>query len=221
MTARLVGERPVILAVLSTILALSLSAPASAATGSPGFDASVNVPSGNITVEVVANNGSGCSPGTATVSANADKTGFRVRYFDFLAEAGGGAATVDRRKNCQISVLVTVPAGWTFAIASVVFQGLARLNSGASGLHRTTYYWQGSSQDFRTERGFDGPFNGLWATQDVGAASIYTPCNAQRILNVNTELRVDAGTSTGRNSLSMRTTEGDVDTLFNFSWVQC
>ena len=49
----------------------------------------------------------------------------------------------------------------------------------------------------------------------------YAPCSGQRILNINTELRVDAGTSQGKSSLSMRTTEGDVDTLFNLGFVPC
>jgi hypothetical protein len=219
MTVRLGGERRAVAAALGTILALSLSVPAAAGTGD---EAPANaVPSGNITVEVVANNGSGCAPGTASVSADANRTGFRVRYHDFIAEAGGSAATTDRRKNCQMSILVTVPAGWTFAIASVNYRGRARLLSGASGLHRTTYYWQGESRSDSTEQEFTGPFSGFWSTQDVAPVLVYSDCGAERILNVNTELRVDAGTSTGRSSMSMRTAEGDVDTLFNIQWAQC
>jgi hypothetical protein len=220
MTVKLVGKGLALAVVLGALLALPLSVPAAAETTAevPATDAA---PSGNITVEVVANNGSGCAPGTATVYANANKTGFRVRYSDFLAEAGGSAATTDRRKNCQMSILVTVPAGWTFAIASADFRGRARLYAGATGLHRTNYYWQGSSQSATAEQEFAGPLHGFWATGDVAPVLSYSDCGAQRILNVNTELRVDAGTSTGRSSMSMRAAEGDVDTLFNIQWGQC
>src|SRR4051812_8595084 len=107
MTHSLLGARRTILAALSTVLALSLPTPARAA----GAQSAGNVPDGTITVEVVAANGSGCAPGTATVVANGDKTGFRIRYRDFVAEAGGGADPTARRRNCQIGVLVTVPAG--------------------------------------------------------------------------------------------------------------
>jgi hypothetical protein len=220
MTVRQAGERRAIAAALGTFLALSLSAPA-AADATAQTPTSTAVPSGNITVQVVANNGSGCAPGTASVHADANKTGFRIRYSDFLAEAGGSAAVTDRRKNCQMSVLVTVPAGWTFAIASVNYRGRARLNSGASGLHRTTYYWQGSSRSESTEQEFTGPFHGFWSSHDVAPVLIYSPCGDERILNVNTELRVDAGGSTSRSSLSLRSAEGDVDTLFNIEWAQC
>ena len=204
-------SRYTVLAVLSTVLALSLSSPARAAS----------VPDGNVTVEVVAANGSGCAPGTATVIANADKSGFRIRYYDFVAEAGGTADPTDRRKNCQIGALVTVPAGWTFAIAKAEYRGRARLSSGATALQRTNYYWQGSSANSSTEETFSGPLNGYWDTSDVAPVLIYTPCTEQRVLNINTELRVDAGTSASRSSMSMRSSEGDVDTLFNFSWTRC
>jgi Domain of unknown function (DUF4360) len=219
MTVRLVGQRRVVLAAVSTMLALSLSGPAYAAPNSS--EATADVPGGNVTVEVVANNGSGCAPGTATVIGNADRSGFRVRYHDFVAESGGGAPVTDRRKNCQLAVLVTVPAGWTFAIAEVEFRGRARLLAGASGLHRTNYYVQGSSQERDTEQEFSGPLNSFWSNRDVAPVLIYSPCSAQRIVNINTELRVDAGSSHSKSSLSMRSTEGDVDTLFNFSWVRC
>jgi hypothetical protein len=213
MIKSLAGTRRTILGVLGTVLALSLSTPADAAVAA--------VPDGNVTLEVVAANGSGCAPGTAAVLPKADKTGFRIRYYDFVAEAGGAADPTDRRKNCQIGVLVTVPAGWTFAVAEAEYRGRARLSAGATALQRTNYYWQGSSANSSTEETFTGPLNGYWNTSDVAPVLIYTPCAEQRVLNINTELRVDGGPSGARSSMSMRSSEGDVDTLFNFSWVRC
>jgi hypothetical protein len=211
MIKSLVGARHAVLAVFCTVLALSPSAPAQAAS----------VPEGAITLEVIAANGSGCAPGTATAIANSDKSGFRIRYYDFVAEAGGGAEPTARRKNCQVGVLVTVPAGWTFAIAEAEYRGRARLYAGATALQRTNYYWQGSSGNSATEETFAGPLYGYWNTSDVAPVLIYTPCSEQRVLNINTELRVDGGTSGARSSMSMRSSEGDVDTLFNFSWARC
>ncbi|GLW34526.1 DUF4360 domain-containing protein [Actinoplanes regularis] len=202
-------------AVLSPALAIPLGAPAYGASGA-GAEAA-----GVVTVEVIAANGSGCAPGTATVTGNADDTGFRVRYRDFIAEAGGDASATDRRKNCQVSVLVSIPSGWTIAIAEATYRGRANLYSGASGLHRTTYYWQGSSQSDSVSQTFTGPRSDSWSTTQVAGVLHYQPCDTQSVLNINTELRVDAGTSTRKNSLSMRTSDGDVDTLFNYSLTPC
>ncbi|GIF38144.1 DUF4360 domain-containing protein [Actinoplanes xinjiangensis] len=198
----------VIAAVLTTVLAVPLAAaPAHAAAA--------------ITVEVIASNGSGCAPGTASVVGNGDNTGFRIRYRDFVAEAGGGAAVVDRRKNCQLGVLVTIPDGWTIAIASANYRGKAGLRSGSSALQRTSYYWQGASATERKDTTFTGPMNGLWTTWDVAPVLTYTACGSQSVLNINTELRLDAGSSTGTSTISMGASEGDVDTLFNYSLAHC
>ncbi|GID94306.1 hypothetical protein Adi01nite_37180 [Amorphoplanes digitatis] len=217
MTKSFAGARQGTLAILCAVLALSLSTPAHAAAPA----AAATVPDTNITLEVVAANGSGCAPGTAAVIANSDRTGFRIRYNDFVAESGGNAAPTDRRKNCQIGVLVTVPAGWSFAIAEAEYRGRARLYSGATALQRTNYYWQGSSTSSSSEETFAGPLQGYWETRDVAPVLVYTPCSAQKVLNINTELRVDGGSSSSKSSMSMKSSEGDVDTLFNFSWAQC
>ncbi|MEV2238216.1 DUF4360 domain-containing protein [Micromonospora sp. NPDC049891] len=216
MTKNLVGARNGIFAVLGTVLALSLSAPAHAAPAG-----STATPDSEITVEVVAANGSGCAPGTARVVAHPDNTGFRIRYFDFVATAGRGVDVTDSRKNCQLGVLVNVPAGWTIAVAAADYRGRARIPAGATGRQRTSYYWQGSSETSRTDATFTGPYNGFWGTSDVAPVLLYTPCGQQRVLNVNTELRVDAGTASSSVSMSMTTTEGDVDTLFNLKWERC
>ncbi|GAB3796062.1 DUF4360 domain-containing protein [Micromonospora zhanjiangensis] len=206
--------------MLGTALALSLSTPAHAVTSDSGAQLAT-VPEGTITLNVVAANGSGCAPGTARVIGNPDKTGFRIRYSNFVAEAGDGADPTDRRKNCQVGVLVGVPSGWTFAIAEAEYRGRARLAAGATGLQRTNYYWQGSSAGSSTEETFAGPVNQFWETSDVAHVQVYVPCDQQRVLNINTELRVDAGSSKARSSMSMMSSEGDVDTLFNFNWVRC
>lgn len=216
MPRRTVNKMRVAAAALAAALTIPLTGPAH---GAPLVN---EIPApGTVTLEVLAANGSGCSPGTATVAGNSDDTGFRVRYRDFAAEAGGDANPTDRRKNCQLSVLVGVPAGWTVAIAEADYRGRAGLRSGASGLHRTNYYWQGSSGGDTSNQSFTGPFHGTWSTWDVAPVLHYAPCSGQRVLNINTELRVDAGDSTGRSTMSMRSSEGDVHTLFNFTWAHC
>ncbi len=79
----------------------------------------------------------------------------------------------------------------------------------------------GSSANHRTEETFTGPLNSFWATDDMAPALVYVPCDEQRILNINTALRVDDGTSTARSSMSITSSKGDVDTLFNVSRARC
>lgn len=191
----------------------------------PGTATADAPPADRIVLDVVTVNGSGCPPGTADVSILSDNTGFRVTYRDFLARAGGSATPTEFRKNCQINVLVHIPQGFTFAIASAEYRGRARLESGASALQRSNYYFQGSPDNNYVDHSFSGPLSAVWETRDVTpvAELVYAPCGQYRNLNINTELRVDEGTQNANkvSTMSMRATEGNVDTLYNFHWKQC
>ncbi|MGN9910181.1 DUF4360 domain-containing protein [Phytohabitans sp. LJ34] len=219
MTVGPIGVGRAITVALAVAMALSL--PGSAQAEPTEAAATEAAPDAAIAIDVVAAAGSGCPPGTLRVIGNADNTGFRIRYTTFVAEAGGGADVADRRKNCQAALLVSVPAGWTFAVASAEYRGRLRLDSGATALHRTNYYWQGSSENNQEDHPFSGPASGAWRASDSAYALVYKPCNEQRILNVNTELRVDEGTSSRKNTISMSSSEADVETLFNFTWRRC
>ena len=191
---------------------------------SDGATARVAVgPSDPITVDVVTVNGSGCPAGTAVVRPLADNTGFTIGYTSYVATAGGAVAPTDFRKNCQLSLLVHVPQGFTYAIARADYAGTARLAGGASGLQRANYYFQGSSVDTYSDHELSGPLYGRWSATDSTAVAdlVYAPCGVDRILNVNTELRVDAGTSTLTSSLRMSSTSGSVNTVYHFSWQEC
>lgn len=208
--------------LVTAAVAAALGAPG-AALGNDGADASA--PPGRITVDVITVNGSGCPAGTARVAVEPDNTGFRIAYDSFVARDGGTVNATEFRKNCQLSLVVNVPQGFTFAIAELDQRGRAQLENGATALQRTNYYFQGSADNNPVEHSFRGPLRGAWRTVDATAvaALVWAPCGERRGLNVNTELRVDAGDAhPGRvSSISLRSTEADVDTLFHFSWREC
>ncbi|MET9700532.1 DUF4360 domain-containing protein [Streptomyces sp. NPDC006529] len=183
------------------------------------------VPPGRITVEVVGANGSGCPTGTADVAAAPDGTAFTVTYSDYLAQTGAGSSGTDFRKNCQLALRVHVPQGFTYAVARADYRGFASLQRGAYGQQRAGYYFQGASQTARTTHQFGGPYADNWQASDqTGHADlVWAPCGEDRILNVNTELRVYAGTSGPQalNFMSMDSTDGSVSTVYHVEWKQC
>jgi hypothetical protein len=183
-------------------------------------------PGDRITVDVVTVNGSGCPAGTAATAVAADNTAFTVTYSDFLAQVGVGALPTDFRKNCQLNLRVNYPQGFTFGIAQADYRGFAHLEAGARGLERANYYFQGSSATEVRSHAFSGPMSDYWQATDrteVGSI-VFAPCGEQRHLNVNTELRVYAGTSDPKKTTSfmaMDSTDGSVRTTFHFSWKKC
>jgi hypothetical protein len=210
----------VIMALLGSLL---IGSPASAA-GS--LEVAVLPPSSQIVIDVITVNGSGCPLGTAAVAVSPDNTAFTITYSQFMAQVGVGALATDLRKNCQLSVLVHVPQGFTYAIAQTDYRGFASIAAGATATERANYYFQGQTQTVYASHVMAGPLADDWQTTDVVgiAALVYAPCGAQRYLNINTELRVAAGTSNTKTTtsfISMDSTDTSISTIYQFSWMRC
>jgi hypothetical protein len=211
-------------AILLTLLSQFFFVSPSSATGF--LDLPVPPPDDQIVIDIVTVNGSGCPPGSAAVAVSPDNTAFTVTYSEYLAQVGLGARPTDFRKNCQLNVAVHVPSGFTFAIARADYRGFASLAAGATAMQRATYYFQGMPMsDYRTHS-FSGALEDNWQTSDETdiAALIYHPCGQLRNLNINTELRVNAGSSnpaTTTSFLAMDSTDGDISTIYHFHWEHC
>ncbi|WP_344121072.1 DUF4360 domain-containing protein [Streptomyces blastmyceticus] len=186
----------------------------------------VNPPPDKIVIEIATVNGSGCPQGTAAVAVSPDNTAFTVTYSDYLAQVGVGSKPTDARKNCQLNLIVHVPQGFTYAIASADYRGYAQLERGATGSEKASYYFQGQSQTVPSVHTFNGSYADNWqATDNVDvAALVWAPCGEQRNFNINTELRVNAGTSDPTKTTSymtMDSTDGNLNTTYHLSWKEC
>jgi hypothetical protein len=205
------------LAIGSVVAALLIPVP----TDPPGPP-----PSDKIVIDVVTVNGSGCRPGTAAVAVSPDNTAFTVTYSEYLAQVGRGSKPTDFRKNCQMNLRVHVPQGFTYAIASAIYRGFASLVKGSSGIERANYYFQGQSQTTYISHTIKSPKEDDWQhTDSVDVeALVFKPCGEQRNLNINTELRVNAGSSDVNKTtsfVSMDSTDGVINTIYHFAWKKC
>jgi len=211
-------------AILLTLFSQLLFVPQASADGF--LDDPVPPPDDHIVIDIVTVNGSGCPPGSAAVAVAPDNTAFTVTYSSYLAQVGVGSKPTDFRKNCQLNVLVHVPQGFTYGIARADYRGFASLAAGATAMQRSSYYFQGQpNTDIRTHN-FRGAYEDNWQTSDetdVSSIEMH-PCGAMRTLNINTELRVSAGTSnpaTTTSFLAMDSTDGSINTVYQFHWKHC
>ncbi|MET9388819.1 DUF4360 domain-containing protein [Streptomyces sp. NPDC006624] len=208
--------------LLSGAIAALLTSALPAQPPSSGF---VDPPPDKIVIKVATVNGSGCPQGTTAVAVSEDNTAFTVTYSDYLAQAGGSSDPTAFRKNCQLSLIVHVPQGFTYAIASADYRGFAALQPGASATQRASYYFQGSSSTAYRSHPFSGPYNDNWQATDETdwAQLVYAPCGVQRNFNINTEIRVNAGTQSADkvSFMTMDSTDGDISTVYHMAWKEC
>ncbi|MEV6505783.1 DUF4360 domain-containing protein [Streptomyces sp. NPDC051642] len=202
-------------ALLTTVLPAQHSS-------SPVFD---DPPPDKIVINVATVNGSGCPQGTTAVAVSEDNTAFTVTYSAYLAQVGGNSDPTAFRKNCQLNLVVHVPQGFTYAIASADYRGFASLQRGASGAQKASYYFQGSSNTASKNHPFNGPYDDNWQANDTTdvAQLVWAPCGVQRNFNINTELRVSAGSSSSSavSFMTMDSTDGDISTVYHMAWEHC
>ncbi|MCP3819695.1 DUF4360 domain-containing protein [Streptomyces sp. A3M-1-3] len=209
------------LTVGGAIAALFISA-----TSAQSSPSTIVAPPDKIVIELATVNGSGCPEGTAAVAVAPDNTAFTVTYSEYLAQVGVGASPTDFRKNCQLNLRVHVPQGFTYAIARADYRGYAYLEKGATAQERANYYFQGMPQTVHKTHPFKGPYNDNWQASDETevAALVWAPCGEKRNFNINTELRVSAGTSDPKKTTSFMTmdsTDAGISTIYHLAWKEC
>jgi hypothetical protein len=173
--------------------ALAAGAALLAAATTPAA-ASAPAPPPKVTIGVVEANGSGCPDGSFTMRVSRGNT-FTLENNSYTASVGVGAGPLDFRKNCQLALDVRVPRGYTYALADIGYRGHAHLAAGASGSQSASFYFSGMSQTTRTRHHLSGPRRGVWQHRDKLSPLSFLPCGDQRYLQVNTDLRVNAGRS--------------------------
>ncbi|GAA4231725.1 DUF4360 domain-containing protein [Actinomadura meridiana] len=189
----------------------------------PAAAAALDGPSG-VKIEVASSNGSGCPKGTAKANLSSDAEAFSVSYSDYTAQVGGSAKPADARKNCRISLQVLVPADYTYAISSVDYRTHVSLQAGAKGSERAEYYFQGDTETGHGTHDMTGPVEDNWQFSDVVPKDQlkWKPCGQERNFNINSELRVDKGTSDAAkvSLISMSPGIGS-PIVYHLAWQKC
>ncbi|MFJ9798243.1 DUF4360 domain-containing protein [Streptomyces sp. NPDC101145] len=206
----------------AALVGATLLAPGPAGAAGGGAAA----PPDKIVIEIATVNGSGCPAGTAAVAVAPDNTAFTVTYSQYLAQVGVGSKPTDFRKNCQLNLIVHVPQGFTYAVASADYRGYAHLERGAWATQKASYYFQGSPDTAARQHPFRGPYDNNWQVTDETdwGQLVWAPCGVKRNFNINTELRVNGGTSdTAKTNsfIAMDSTDGDIRTVYRLAWKEC
>jgi hypothetical protein len=173
-------------------------------------------------IHSIAYAGSGCPAGSVSESVSPDAKAFTLLFDSYVAEGGPGILLKEGRKNCQIAVDLRFPQGWSYTVVDVDYRGYVRIDSGASGLQKTNYYFQGQSTGPALQSTFKGPTDKDYHIRDsLGVdALVWSPCGASRALNLNTQVRV---TTRGnqRALMTIDSIDGQLTHKYGIQWRQC
>ncbi|GBG81145.1 hypothetical protein CBR_g31821 [Chara braunii] len=149
-------------------------------------------PSGMVKIDSFTYSGSGCPPGSSGGVVSSDATTFTVVFDKYTAFSPESAA--DRRKNCQLSIGLTYPAGFVFTLESVTFRGNSK---GGEGSLAASYYFPGIPETVRLQRKLPPPTEGNFELTEKFLTFIYSPCGTESVkLYINFEARVRGGSIT-------------------------
>ncbi|GIF05546.1 DUF4360 domain-containing protein [Actinoplanes siamensis] len=171
------------------------------------------VPTGapEITLKVLGAFGSGCPKDTTSAQSTADNTAFSLSYSAFRVYGND-------YKSCKVSVRLSVPQGWTYAVTSVVNRVTPDLDYQSSARLQMNAWFTGSPWNASATNSLSGPDTNLWTTTSNTGTLIYAPCNKSLDLNVNNTLRVNGKASS---SAELIDTDSQESTIFNLTWKTC
>jgi hypothetical protein len=168
--------------------------------------------------------GTGCPAGSVAQSVSPDAHQFTLLFDSFVASAGPGVAITESRKNCQVNVQLHVPQGWSYSITTVDYRGYVSLDPYVTGVQQSTYYFAGYLNQATASTTFTGQLDQDYLNRDTLAMQnlVWSPCGAQRNLNINTSVRVNNRFNPGgQGLLTVDSLDGQVAQIYHLQWQQC
>lgn len=170
--------------------------------------------------------GTGCPAGSVAENISPDRQAFTVSFDQYIAAIGPGVAITEKRKNCQLTVDLDFPPGWSFTIFSVDYRGYVSLERNVQGSQQSKYYFQGQAATGTLVSQFNGPIDDDYQIRDeLGlSAQVWSPCGAQRALNINSIVLLNnARNRNGSGLMTLDSIDGQLRLVhrYGLQWRRC
>jgi hypothetical protein len=211
---------PAVPAVALSILGLSGVA---SAHGVGDFDEPQSIPN-EVTISDVRFGGSGCPDGSVSASLSPDYQALTLIFDEYMAEVGPEVATSKKRLFCHIVMQLHFPAGFSYSLVDLTYQGFASLDAGLTATQKSTYFFQGDMKDdrysFNTR--LYGQMDGDYVRTDSLGLLSWSSCDKKRGLNIVTSVQLDNKYNRkGTGMITLDSVDGQVTERYGLRWRKC
>jgi hypothetical protein len=149
-----------------------------------------------VSIESLKAAGSGCPASSRPTGrlVHTDKDGLPdrlvVSFPSYVAKQGAGLSIANRRRNCAMVLLLNLPEGLQYRIASVRYHGHASLPVGASGLLQSDYDFPFASKIASFQATLRGPLKTDFHRQAQRQPQdlVWSPCHRDIPLVLRTQI---------------------------------
>ncbi|EMD59563.1 hypothetical protein GGP41_004399 [Bipolaris sorokiniana] len=172
-------------------------------------------------IKSVVSGGSGCPQGSIDIDWT--EQGILPIYFNkqFTARVGSGKGPEESRKNCQINLGLEFSPGFSFAVFRADYSGWGELDTGVTGVVKSTYYFSGEQDQTSSALVINGPFNGKYYKQDNVPAAVWSPCGKDAMFNINSEVALTPFATPANGVLAATKESGRFTSNLYFQWKKC
>lgn len=145
-----------------------------------------------ITIEAIEATGAGCPAGSVIplpIDSDAKGQALTLKLTEYTTYVGP-QTSIDQ-KACELHIYINVPAGYATAVTTVIYRGLANLDSGVSGELAASYRWLGRAVRAKSKTpkrlvGTKAPFEFVDTIE--GAATSQSAHEDQLVISTNLSL---------------------------------
>lgn len=184
-------------------------------------------PPTQVTIERTGYSGNGCPQGSVSTLLSDDKSVVTFGFDSFQAAIGPNVNPNNKQKNCQLHLDLRYPSGFSFSVLQATYHGYVRLDDGVNANFIASYYFsQDASHTATTRSTLRGPefANGKTYTKSDNvetSATVWSPCGANGILNVNNRIALTANSVNGTGEISNDDATLKFTQKLRITWRRC
>jgi len=177
----------------------------------------------DVFIESITYGGTGCPQGTVEESISDDRETFTLIYDQFVASKGPGVPITESRKNCELSIALHVPQGFSYSIVNLENRGYVQLDANMTSTAQSAFHFAGRTKSVDFKLDFVGPVAKDYMTLNRVKVRdhVWSSCNATEALIINTQVLIEGGGANSQGQMTVDSTDGKIEHKFGIMWKRC